>query len=89
MIIEELQDDSVLDLNRLAALLAAMLDRRPPLPSAGGKERLCWTVTLILGCSQEAADKLVEALIFRRQLVLRVGRDGREFWKIAAPPPAC
>jgi hypothetical protein len=89
VLVEELKDDGVLDLNRLAALLAAMLDRRAPLASEGGKERLCWTVTLMLGCTQDVALQLVNALILRRQLVLRIDRSGCEVWRIAAPPAAC
>jgi hypothetical protein len=89
VLVEELKDDGVLDLNRLAALLASMLDRRAPLVRAGGKERLCWTVTLMLGCTPDVALQLVNALIFREQLVLRVDRSGRECWRIAAPPASC
>jgi hypothetical protein len=90
MIVRELSHETNVDLNRLATLLSSVFGERKLVAKNGsGKERVRWAVVLVLGCSYEAAEELVNALIFRRQLVLYTDHRGLKAWRVGAAPARC
>jgi hypothetical protein len=89
MLVQAVVCDNEVDLNALAGLLARTLGARPPLAKAVGKERIRWTIVLLLRCSREVADQLVDALIFRDQLRLCTDAAGEKVWRFGGPPARC
>lgn len=90
MHVREMSCDANVDLDLLAGLLSSVFGGRHLVANHGaGKDRVRWAVVLVLGCSDEVAEELVTALIFRRQLVLYTDGKGLKAWRIGSPPARC